>query len=83
MNGIVTITKVTNSLSVANNNEYNQVLQPDAGDSQSIIFSTDHFPHIPVVKVNQNNCRMENCITIMVSTTAMVLLFTTEGERTR
>ena len=27
MNGIVTITKVTNSLSVANNNEYNQVLQ--------------------------------------------------------
>ena len=32
MNGIVTITKVTNSLSVANNNEYNQVLQPEAED---------------------------------------------------
>ena len=46
MNGIVTITKVTNSLSVANNNEYNQVLKPDAGDLQSIIFSTDHFLHI-------------------------------------
>ena len=40
MNGIVTITKVTNSLAVANNNEYNQVLQPEAGDFQYFPYST-------------------------------------------